>query len=84
MIYSDTRRGHFLDEAQIANTEPLDEQHVAARLVVGERSLLTSAVLPTRLITHRLPHGRMAEAYEMIYRREKGMLGVIFQWQGVG
>ncbi len=36
---------------------------------------------PSRLITHRLPYQRMAEAYEMAYEREKQMLGVIFQWQ---
>ena len=35
---------------------------------------------PSRLITHRLPFERMAEAYEMAYEREKTMLGVIFQW----
>ncbi|MBP89775.1 MAG: hypothetical protein CMJ64_24225 [Planctomycetaceae bacterium] len=36
---------------------------------------------PKQLITHRFPHTDMAEAYEMAYRREKSMLGVIFQWQ---
>jgi threonine dehydrogenase-like Zn-dependent dehydrogenase len=36
---------------------------------------------PKRLITHRFPYTQMAEAYEMAYRREKEMLGVIFQWQ---
>lgn len=35
---------------------------------------------PKRLITHRMPYTDMAEAYEMIYRREKSMLGVIFDW----
>ena len=39
---------------------------------------------PKRLITHRFPYTDMAEAYEMAYRREKAMLGVIFQWQDVG
>ena len=38
--------------------------------------------MPSRPIAHRLPYGRMAEAYEMIYRREKGMLGVIYQAGG--
>ena len=38
---------------------------------------------PGRLITHRMPYTRMADAYEMIDRREKSMLGVIFQWEGV-
>ena len=36
---------------------------------------------PSRLITHRFSYAEMAEAYEMAYRREKAMLGVIFQWQ---
>lgn len=35
---------------------------------------------PKRLITHRFPYTDMAAAYEMIYRREKSMLGVIFDW----
>ncbi|MBM3265653.1 MAG: zinc-binding dehydrogenase [candidate division Zixibacteria bacterium] len=36
---------------------------------------------PKRLITHRMHYSQIAEAYEMIYRREKNMLGVIFNWQ---
>jgi threonine dehydrogenase-like Zn-dependent dehydrogenase len=35
---------------------------------------------PKRLVTHRFKYQDMAEAYEMAYRREKEMLGVIFQW----
>ena len=35
---------------------------------------------PKRLVTHRFHYSEMAEAYEMAYRREKNMLGVIFQW----
>ena len=35
---------------------------------------------PKRLITHRFHYTEMAEAYEMAYRREKSMLGVIFNW----
>jgi len=35
---------------------------------------------PKRLITHRFHYTRMAEAYEMAYRREKSMLGVVFTW----
>ena len=38
---------------------------------------------PKRLITHRFPCTDMVEAYEMAYRREKEMLGVIFQWKDV-
>ena len=36
---------------------------------------------PGRLITHRLPPERMTEAYEMAYRREKSMVGVVFEWR---
>lgn len=35
---------------------------------------------PKRVITHRMPYTDMAIAYDMIDRREKDMLGVIFQW----
>ncbi len=54
----------------------------AVRTCEHTLSLMERGLAPSRLITHRLPYTRMAEAYEMIYRREKGMLGVIFQWQG--
>ena len=54
----------------------------AVRTCEHTLSLMGRGLAPSRLITHRLPYTRMAEAYEMIYRREKGMLGVIFQWQG--
>ena len=53
----------------------------AVRTCEHTLSLMERGLAPSRLITHRLPYTRMAEAYEMIYRREKGMLGVIFQWQ---
>ena len=36
---------------------------------------------PKRLITHRFHYTEMAQAYEMTYRREKSMLGVIFNWK---
>ncbi|MDE0040527.1 MAG: hypothetical protein OXT74_00685, partial [Candidatus Poribacteria bacterium] len=35
---------------------------------------------PKRLVTHRFHYTEIAKAYEMIYRREKSMLGVIFDW----
>jgi len=35
---------------------------------------------PGDLVTHRMPYTEMATAYEMIDRREKSMLGVIFEW----
>ena len=44
-------------------------------------SLMADGVLePKRLITHRLPYTEMAQAYEMAFKREKTMLGVIFGW----
>ncbi len=36
---------------------------------------------PKRLITHRFHYTKIAKAYEMIYHREKSMLGVIFDWE---
>ena len=36
---------------------------------------------PKRLVTHRIRYTDMATAYDMIDRREKDMLGVIFQWK---
>lgn len=35
---------------------------------------------PARLITHRFPYPQMAAAYEMAYRREKSMIGAVFDW----
>ncbi len=35
---------------------------------------------PKRLITHRMHYSEIQTAYEMIYRREKNMMGVIFNW----
>jgi threonine dehydrogenase-like Zn-dependent dehydrogenase len=35
---------------------------------------------PKRLITHRLPCERLVEAYDMALRRDKSMLGVLFEW----
>ena len=36
---------------------------------------------PKRLITHRFHYTEMVQAYEMAFRREKSMLGVIFSWK---
>ena len=35
---------------------------------------------PRQLVTHRFHYSEMPTAYEMAYRREKDMLGVIFRW----
>ena len=37
---------------------------------------------PKRLVTHRLHYTEMTAAYEMAFRREKSMLGVVFRWGG--
>lgn len=45
-------------------------------------SLMKDGLLePKRLVTHRMHYSDIAQAYEMIYRREKNMLGVIFTWK---
>ena len=36
---------------------------------------------PKRLITHRMHYTQINEAYEMIFRREKNMMGVVFNWK---
>ena len=36
---------------------------------------------PKRLNTHRIHYTRIKDAYEMAYRRDKSMLGVIFDWK---
>jgi threonine dehydrogenase-like Zn-dependent dehydrogenase len=36
---------------------------------------------PRRTVTHCFHYTEMVRAYEMAYRREKSMLGVIFQWK---
>jgi threonine dehydrogenase-like Zn-dependent dehydrogenase len=43
--------------------------------------MASGALEPKRLITHRFPCERIQEPYEMIFRREKAMLGVLFEWQ---
>ncbi|MBM3801198.1 MAG: zinc-binding alcohol dehydrogenase [Acidimicrobiia bacterium] len=42
--------------------------------------MAAGTIEPKKLMTHRLPCEKIQEAYEMIYRREKAMLGVLFQW----
>ena len=59
------------------------EDHYAAdREAAHMLSLMADGRLePKRLITHRFHYSEMAQAYEMAYRREKAMLGVVFNWQ---
>ena len=54
-----------------------DERNMAHTL-----SLMADGGLePKRLITHRLHYTEMVQAYEMAFRREKSMLGVLFRWK---
>jgi polar amino acid transport system substrate-binding protein len=59
-----------------------DDHYAADRNAAHVLSLMADGRLePKRLITHRFHYSEMAEAYEMAYRREKSMLGVIFTWE---
>ncbi len=59
-----------------------EDRYAADREADHMLSLMADGRLePKRLITHRFHYSRMGEAYEMAYRREKSMLGVIFTWQ---
>jgi threonine dehydrogenase-like Zn-dependent dehydrogenase len=63
---------------------PMDMQdrYAADRTAAHILSLMVDGRLaPKRLITHHFHYTQMAEAYEMAFQREKGMLGVIFTWQ---
>lgn len=45
-------------------------------------SLMNSSSLePKRLITHRMHYTEMHRAYEMIFERDKNMMGVLFNWK---
>lgn len=62
---------------------PVDGEHrfPAERQCSYILSLMEDGRLkPSKLITHRMKYTDMVEAYEMIYRREKGMMGVLFEW----
>jgi threonine dehydrogenase-like Zn-dependent dehydrogenase len=60
----------------------IQDRFAAQRACTHVLSLMADGVLePKRLITHRFHYLDMAQAYEMAYRREKSMLGVIFDWR---
>ena len=59
-----------------------EDRYAADREAGHMLSLMADGRLePKRLVTHRFHYTEMAQAYEMAYRREKSMLGVIFAWQ---
>jgi polar amino acid transport system substrate-binding protein len=59
-----------------------DDRYAADREATHMLSLMADGRLePKRLVTHRFHYSEMAQAYEMAYRREKAMLGVVFNWQ---
>jgi threonine dehydrogenase-like Zn-dependent dehydrogenase len=67
-----------------ATADPLrmEDHYAADRGAAHVLSLMGDGRLkPSRLVTHRFHYSRMAEAYEMAYRRDKSMLGVVFSWQ---
>jgi polar amino acid transport system substrate-binding protein len=67
-----------------ASRDPMltEDRYAADRTAGHVLSLMADGRLePKRLITHRFHYREMAQAYEMAYRREKSMLGVIFEWQ---
>jgi len=60
----------------------IEDRYAAERSADHMLSLMADGRLePKRLITHRFHYSEMAQAYEMAYRREKSMLGVVFSWQ---
>lgn len=70
-----------------ATTQPatMTNRYAADQRAAHVLDLMAEARLqPSRLVTHRFHYSQMAEAYEMAYRREKSMLGVIFDWRRDG
>ena len=62
---------------------PTDERFSWNRSCEHLLSIMAGGRLePKRLITHRMHYTDIARAFEMAYRREKGMLGVVFDWRG--
>ena len=60
----------------------MDDRYAADRNSAHMLSLMAAGRLePKRLITHRFHYADMVNAYEMAYKHEKSMLGVVFNWQ---
>lgn len=67
-----------------ASSNPMlvEDRYAADRTAGHVLSLMADGRLePKRLITHHFHYSKMAQAYEMAFRREKSMMGVIFEWQ---
>jgi threonine dehydrogenase-like Zn-dependent dehydrogenase len=61
---------------------PTDERFSWNRSCEHLLSLMADGRLePRRLVTHRMHYTDIAQAFEMAFRREKGMLGVVFDWR---
>ena len=74
--------GNLYPEANQNSPIAARPQCAADRSAVHILSLMECGQLePKRLVTHRFHYTEIAKAYEMIYRREKSMLGVIFDWK---
>jgi len=60
----------------------LENRFAADRACAFVLSLMAEGRLePKRLVTHRLHYSEMERAYEMAFRRDKSMLGVVFDWR---
>ena len=66
--------GELYPRAEERFTDTLNVPHVLALMADGRLE-------PKRLVTHRFRYTEMARAYEMAFRREKSMLGVLFDWR---
>ena len=66
-----------------ANDDRLEiDRYSPDRIAEHMIALMADGLLePKRIITHRLGYTQMVEAYEMAYRRDKSMLGVVFNWK---
>jgi polar amino acid transport system substrate-binding protein len=71
-LYPNATRNPFWAEDRYSADREAD--HVLSLMADGRLE-------PKRLITHRFHYSEMAQAYEMAYRREKSLLGVVFNWQ---
>jgi threonine dehydrogenase-like Zn-dependent dehydrogenase len=72
----------YLYPGATGNPALIENRFAADRACTYILSLMADGLLePKRLITHRFHYTEMVKAYEMAYRREKSMLGVIFDWR---
>ena len=74
--------GNLYPDADRNTPTATHDRSAVNRSAVHILSLMEDGCLePKRLATHHFHYTEIANAYEMIYRREKSMLGVIFNWE---